>query len=935
MDYNKTIHLPQTDFPMRAGLPKREPEMLKTFYEKDLYHKMVNRNEGKPRFVLHDGPPYANGDIHIGTALNKILKDIIVKHHNMTGWCSPYVPGWDTHGLPIESAILRNKKIKREELTTTEFRERCRAYALDYVDRQRTEFQRLGVLGDWSDPYLTLKPDFEARQIEIFGTMAKKGYIYKGMKPVYWCPSDQTALAEAEIEYQDDPCTSIFVKFPVRDDLGRLSQYAPLEKLYFVIWTTTPWTIPGNMAICVNAGIDYALLQVPGGEVYIVAEALAESVCQAAGIDYAACSVLAVVKGSELELMQAGHPLLDRDSVILCGDHVTLETGTGCVHTAPGFGADDFNICRAYDAAGKTHIGTPVPVNGKGIMTDERYNGQFYAAGNEQVIQDLEEAGLLLASEKITHSYPHCWRCKKPIIFRTTEQWFCSVDAIKDTAVASCDGIQWHPAWGKERMISMISERSDWCISRQRVWGVPIPIFYCDSCGKDIVTDETIAHISDLFRENGSNIWFEKTADELVPPGFRCPYCGHDHFSRESDIMDVWFDSGSTHAAVLDERPELHFPADIYLEGGDQYRGWFQSSMLTSIAAKGVAPYKQIITHGWTVDGEGRAMHKSLGNAVSPDEVIKDYGADILRLWVSSSDYTQDMRISKEILKQLSQAYLKIRNTARYMLGNLCDYNPDAPAAYADLTDLDRYALHVFNELTKTCRDAYNSYEFHLVYRAVYNFCVLDMSSLYLDVIKDRLYCGAPADRLTAQTVLYTILSGLTRLLAPILAFTTEEIWAAMTHAAGENAESVVLNDMPEVDPALQLPEAEQARWARLLSLRDAVNKALENARGAGIVKKNQDAEIVISLSEADAAFLQDVDLASLCIVSRVTLTTEASAGDAMPDCLIPCTIAVTASEAPKCPRCWNHNAAVGTDPRFPELCPRCTAVVAQMDLDL
>ena len=564
-------------------------------------------------------------------------------------------------------------------------------------------------------------------------------------------------------------------------------------------------------------------------------------------------------------------------------------------------------------------------------MTDERYNGQFYSKGNDMVVEDLEAAGFLLAKEHITHSYPHCWRCKHPIIYRATEQWFCSVDAIKDAAVKSCDGIQWHPAWGKERMASMITERSDWCISRQRVWGVPIPIFYCDQCGADIVTDETIGHISALFREHSSNIWFEKTADELVPEGFVCPHCGGVHFSKESDIMDVWFDSGSTHAAVLDERPELHFPADVYLEGGDQYRGWFQSSMLTSIAAKGVAPYKQIITHGWTVDGEGKAMHKSLGNAVSPDEVIKEYGADMLRLWVASADYTQDMRISKDIMKQLSQAYLKIRNTARYMLGNLCDFDPDTNLVPVEkLMDLDRFALSSFNELVKACRAAYDRYEFHGVYRAVYNFCVVDMSNFYLDIIKDRLYCGDEAARRSAQTALYHILDGMTRLIAPILAFTSDEIWHAMKHAKDVNAESVLLNDMPADNAAFTLDEAAQARWNKLVSLRDAVNKALENARNAGVFKKAQDTEITLSVSAEDAALLQNEDLASLCIVSKVTVTTDALEGEKNEDCLIPCTIAVKLSEAPKCPRCWNHNEHIGTAGHHAELCPRCAAVVGQ-----
>ena len=931
MDYNQTVHLPQTDFPMRAGLPKREPDMLKEMYDHDLYHKMVKRNEGKPSFVLHDGPPYANGNIHIGTALNKILKDMIVKHKNMTGHYAPYVPGWDTHGLPIESAVLKDKKVKRDEMTTAQFRTKCREYAEGYIAKMTEQFQRLGVLGEWEDPYITLLPEFEAKQIEVFGKMAEKGLIYKGMKPVYWCPADQTALAEAEIEYADDPCTTIFVKFPVRDDKGKLGQYTDLSKTYFVIWTTTPWTIPGNFAICLNAEFDYVLLQVPSGDVYVLAKDLAESVCKAAHIDYDACKVLATLKGSEFELMTATHPLFDRESVILNGDHVTLDAGSGCVHTAPGFGAEDFQICRQYDKAGLTNIGVPVPVNAKGVMTDERYNGQFYAKGNDMVVEDLEKEGFLVAKEQITHSYPHCWRCKNPIIYRATEQWFCSVDAIKDAAVKSCDDIQWKPEWGKERMISMISERSDWCISRQRVWGVPIPIFYCDDCGADIVTPETIAHVAKLFREHGSNIWFDKEPRDLLPEGFVCPKCGKTHFSKETDIMDVWFDSGSTWAAVAAERPYLKYPADLYLEGGDQYRGWFQSSMLTSIAVNGVAPYHQIATHGWTVDGEGKAMHKSLGNAVSPDEVIKEYGADMLRLWVASADYTQDMRISKDIMKQLSQAYLKIRNTARYMLGNLCDFDPDANLVPVEqMMDLDRFALASFNELVKAARAAYDKYEFHGVYRAVYNFCVVDMSNFYLDIIKDRLYCGAEAERRSAQTALYYILDGMTRLVAPILAFTSDEIWHAMKHAQDVNAESVLLNDMPADNAAFTLDAAAQERWNKLVSLRDAVNKALENARNAGVFKKAQDTEVTISVSAEDAAALAAEDLATLCIVSKVTVTTENLDGEKNEDCLIPCTISVKLSEAPKCPRCWNHNEHIGTEGHHTELCPRCAAVVGE-----
>ncbi|NCE63212.1 isoleucine--tRNA ligase [Pseudoflavonifractor sp. 524-17] len=927
MDYNETVHLPQTDFPMRAGLPKREPEMLKAMEEADLYHQLMKKNEGKPRFVLHDGPPYANGDIHIGTSLNKILKDIIVKHRNMTGYCAPYVPGWDTHGLPIETAVLKDKSVKRSEMTTAQFRDKCQEFATQYIGRMTGQFQRLGVIGEWENPYITLLPEFEAKQIEVFGKMAEKGLIYKGMKSVYWCPHDQTALAEAEIEYQDDPCTTIFVKFPVKDDKGRLGRYCDLSKLFFVIWTTTPWTIPGNAAISLNADFDYVLLQVPGGEVYVMAKELAEGVCKQAGIDFAACQVLATLKGSDFELMVAKHPLLDQDSVILNGDHVTLDAGTGCVHTAPGFGAEDFDVCKRYDDAGLTHIGVPVPVNAKGVMTDARYHGQFYAKGNDMVVHDLEAEGFLLAREEITHSYPHCWRCKHPIIYRATEQWFCSVDAIKDAAVKACDGISWHPAWGKERMVSMITERSDWCISRQRVWGVPIPVFYCDDCGEAIITPETIAHAAELFRRHGSNIWFDKTAGELVPEGFACPKCGKTHFSKESDIMDVWFDSGSTWAAVADERECLKYPADVYLEGGDQYRGWFQSSMLTSIACNGVAPYKQILTHGWTVDGEGKVMHKSLGNAVGPEEVIKDYGADMLRLWVASADYTQDMRISKDILKQLSQAYLKIRNTARYMLGNLWDFDPDRDRLpVAQLEELDRYALHTFGQLAGTVRAAYERYEFHAVYRAVYSFCVVDMSNFYLDIIKDRLYCGSETARRSAQTALYAILDGMTRLIAPILAFTSDEIWKAMRHGSDADAGSVLFNEMPDAVQSLS-PE-EQGRWERLVSLRDGVNKALENARAAGVFKKAQDTEITLSVSPEDAAFLAGVDLAALCIVSKATVTTQELQGEAAQDCLIPAVIAVKLSEAPKCPRCWNHSEHIGTPGHHAELCDRCAAVV-------
>ncbi len=920
-DYNHSICLPQTEFPMRAGLPKREPEMLKTMEAKQLYARLMEQGAEKPLFVLHDGPPYANGDIHIGHALNKIVKDIIVRHKNMSGYRAPYVPGWDTHGLPVESAIMKKKGFKASDYTPAQFRDKCREYALSFVDRQREQFQRLGVIGDWQNPYITLTPDFEAAQIRVFGAMAAKGYIYKGLKPVYWCYTDETALAEAEIEYQDDPCTTLYVKFPMKDDKGKLGQYGDVSRMSVLIWTTTSWTLPGNQAISLNSELDYVLLEAVSGDIYIMAEGRVSEVMKAAG--QSEWKILGKEKGSFFELMEAEHPFAGRSSVLLCGDHVTLDAGTGCVHTAPGFGADDFAICRAYDEAGHTRIGTPVPVNAKGVMTDEQFSGVHLSKADEAIIPVLKERGMLLCEEHITHAYPHCWRCKHPVVFRATEQWFCSVDSIKEAAVSACDDIWWKPDWGKERMVSMISERSDWCISRQRKWGVPIPIFFCDACGEHIVTPETIDHVADLFAAHSSNIWFEKEASELIPPDLCCPHCGSkDGFSKETDIMDVWFDSGSTHAGVLAARPDLRYPADLYLEGGDQYRGWFQSSMLTSLTANGIAPYKQIVTHGWTVDGEGKAMHKSAGNAVSPDEIIKEYGADVLRLWVSSCDFTQDARISKDIMKQLSQAYLKIRNTARYMLGNLHGFDPNAQQAYASLFALDRYALHSFNQLVRQVQEAYGVYEFHTVYRLVYNYCVVDLSSFYFDIIKDRLYCDATEARASAQTVLYQILDGLTRLIAPILVFTSEEIWAAMPHADEAVAESVLLNDMPVFDERLVLSDEEAERFRLLIALRDDVNRALEQTRAQGGVKKNQDAAITIYL-ETPQPWLRDIDLASLFIVSHVTLADGVGEGVAG-EGFVGCRIAVSESMDPKCPRCWNHNAAVNAE----GLCPRCATVL-------
>ena len=933
-DYNATVNLPKTDFPMRAGLPKREPGMLENWEKLDLYHEMLKRNEGKPLYTLHDGPPFSNGDLHMGHALNKCIKDFIVRYKHMAGYQTHYIPGWDNHGMPIESAIIKKQKLNRKEMSIPEFRNACHDFAQNFVNLQRKGFQRLGVVGDWEHPYLTMDPKFEAQEVKVFGAMYEKGYIYKGKKPVYWCPSDETALAEAEIEYQDDPCTTVYVKFPIRDDKGLLGQYCDLDKLYFVIWTTTSWTLPGNYAICVNPRLDYVLAQVPGGEVYILAKELADKVCAAAGIE--SYEVLATLPGKTFELMTAKHPFLDRESVLLCGDHVTLDAGTGCVHTAPGFGADDYYICQKYNREKGTSIELGVPVDDRGIMTDEVFQGTHINKANDVVIPRLEADGFLLAKEDIVHSYPHCWRCKKPIIFRATEQWFCSVEAFRDQAIAACDTVRWMPEWGHDRMVAMIQERADWCISRQRHWGLPIPVFYCADCGKPVCTRETIEKVSAIFGEKGSNAWFELDAAELLPEGFACPHCGGKHFTKETDTLDGWFDSGSTHIASMELDAPGIWPCDMYMEGGDQYRGWFQSSLLTAVAVKGAAPYREVLTHGWTVDGEGRAMHKSLGNGVAPDQIISKYGAELIRLWTASADYRMDMRCSDAIFKQLSDKYLKIRNTARYILGNLAGFDPQNQVAFADMLPLDQWAVVQLNALIEKCLAAYDRYEFHQVSYAVHNFCVVQMSNLYLDVIKDRLYCdGADSlSRRSGQTAIYRILDAMVRLLAPILAFTADEIWQAMPHLPGDDGRNVILNDMarPWADAVFSPEEA--GRWEKALALREDVNKALELARNEKIVGKPLDAEITLYVSpeaEADFASIREMDLAGLCIVSKLTAVSGPGAGFAG-ERFPGVTVAVAPSAAPKCVRCWTHSDTVGEDAAHPELCARCAAVVSGLE---
>lgn len=932
-DYNKTVNLPQTDFAMRAALPKREPDMLQSWYNNDIYHKMVERRAGKPRFILHDGPPFSNGSIHMGTTMNKCLKDFIVRYKNMAGFQAPYVPGWDNHGMPIESAIIKKNKLDRKKMSVPEFRNACRDFASDFVDLQRDQFKRLGVLGEWERPYLTMSPEFEAVEVQVFGKMFEKGYIYRGKKPVYWCPHDETALAEAEIEYADEPCKSIYVKFPVAEDKGLLSKYADLSKIYFVIWTTTTWTIPGNLAISLNARLSYVLAKAPNGEVYILAKDLMDSVAKAAEIE--SFEVLAELKGADFELMRAKHPLYERESVILNGDHVTTEAGTGCVHTAPGHGMEDYQVCMEYSRTGKADIGIIVPVDDRGIMTAESgpYEGMYYDKANAAIYADLEAAGAIVASQDLVHSYPHCWRCKHPVIYRATDQWFCSVEAFRERTIEVCEGVKWLPEWGYDRMTAMIRERADWCISRQRQWGLPIPVFYCEDCGKPLCTPESIDKISKIFAEHGSNAWFSMSATELAPEGCACEACGSRSFVTGSDTLDGWFDSGSSHAASLEHDNPADWPCDLYLEGADQFRGWFQSALLTAVATKGEAPYKAVLTHGWTVDGEGKAMHKSLGNSILPDDMIPKYGADIVRLWAASADYRNDMRCSENIFKQLSDTYLKIRNTARFILGNLDGFDPDNMADLSAMEEIDRWAVSRVNSLTERCLAAYDDYEFYNVVHAIHKFCVVDLSNFYLDIIKDRLYCEkrGSALRLSAQTAMYIVLDSMVRLLAPILAFTSNEIWESMPHHKAADTLHVMLNDMPLVRDDYALNAEAAARWERLSHLRDDVNKALELARNEKIIGKPLEASVtlyVAGAAKADFEKIADMPLHKYFIVSEVEVVHGPGDGLAGEN-FAGVTVSVKPCEAEKCVRCWTHSHSVGNDSRHPELCSRCADVVS------
>ena len=915
VDYSNTLNLPKTDFPMRGNLPENEPKIQKEKFTQELYEKMLKKNEGKTPFVLHDGPPYANGEIHIGHALNKVLKDTIVRYKNLQGFYTPYVPGYDTHGMPTEKKAIEKLGLNRDEIPVNQFRDTCREFTSKYKDIQTEGFKRLGILGDWDNPYITYQPQVEARQIGVFASMYKKGYIYKGLKPVYWCTDCETALAEAEIEYKDVNSNTAYVKFPLKDGKGLIDR----DNTYFVIWTTTPWTLPGNTMIAVGEDFDYAVVKV-GKERLIFAKELVEKVMEIAGIeDY---EIEQEVKGKNLAGLVCSHPFLDRDSIVVCGTedsvNVELGTGTGCVHCAPSYGKEDYLLGLKHNSD------IIVTVDSKGVQRGEGagpFKDMFYAKSDKEIIKWLDEHGLLLASQVVNHSYPHCWRCKKPVIFRATSQWFASVDGFRKETLDAIKTVKWYPAWGEERISKMVEERNDWCISRQRTWGVPIPVFYCKDCEKEYVTDESLKKTQEIVKEKGTNAWFDLSEKELMPEGAKCPECGCTEFKKETDIMDVWFDSGSTHDSVVEERglPE----PDMYLEGSDQYRGWFQSSLLTSVATKGKAPYKEVVTHGYTVDEKGNKMSKSVGNVIAPQEIIKQYGADILRLWVLASDYTSDVSISKGIMKQVSEVYRKLRNTARYILGNISDFDVEKPVAYKDLQEIDKWALAKLNRLVKDCTESYDKYEFNSAYRALNQFCVVDMSSFYLDIIKDRLYTSKAdsVERRAAQTTMYEILSALVRIMAPMTSFTAEEIWKYMPHRKGENLESVMLDFYPKTNKEWENEELEQ-KWAKLINYKEEISKALEVARANKEIGLSLEAKVEIFAEGEDYRFLSGKEelLKEICIVSGVKISENRRNADEE----VSIGVKVSKADGEKCERCWSYSETVGKDAKHPYLCARC-----------
>ncbi|MFP4476572.1 MAG: isoleucine--tRNA ligase [Desulfatibacillaceae bacterium] len=931
MDYKSTLNLPKTDFPMRANLTRREPELLERWSRSSLYEALREDSKGREPFILHDGPPYANGHIHIGTALNKILKDIIVRSRQMAGFDAIYVPGWDCHGLPIEHNVDKELGRKKREMTQVQVREQCRWYAEKFIDIQREEFKRLGVLGEWDNPYLTMAYGYEATIVRECGKFAENGALFRGKKPIYWCNSCRTALAEAEIEYHDETSPSIYVKFPMVDDVSDVLPETAGKQVYLVIWTTTPWTIPGNLAVALHPDFEYAAVEV-GGEVYVVARDLVESNMKSFGVDD--YRVLAVADARKLENRRAKHPIYDRESLVVLGAHVTLDAGTGCVHTAPGHGAEDYEVGLKYGLEPYS------PVDEAGKFTDdvEHFAGSFVFDANKDVIARLEEETTLVAQAKLTHSYPHCWRCKKPVIYRATPQWFISMDrtGLRQRALEEIDRVTWTPHWGRERIYGMIENRPDWCVSRQRSWGVPIVAFYCESCGEVEQSMPVVENVAGQVEAEGVDVWFAKDAAQLMPEGTKCAKCGGTTFIKETDILDVWFDSGVSHAAVLEARPYLRWPADMYLEGSDQHRGWFHSSLLCSVGTRGRAPYDGVLTHGFVVDAEGRKMSKSIGNVIAPDKVIKQYGAEILRLWVASSDYRDDIRISDNILKQLTDAYRRIRNTWRFILGNISDFDPEQDAVgHDDLLEIDRYMLHRLQYIRHRAAKAYDAFEFHIIYHDLHNFCAVDLSAFYLDILKDRLYTSPPGSvrRRAAQTVMFRLLDTTVRLMAPILAFTAEEAWDHMPDFAGK-ADSVHMALMPEIEERWADQELAE-RWERIRKVRGEVTKAIEEARAKKEVGHPLDASATVY---ADDTWYENLApyadrLSNLFIVSQAILARGEAPEGAFVSTNVPgIAVMVKPALGGKCQRCWIHDESVDAIDERPGVCRRCHEALVEME---
>lgn len=928
-DYKDTLNLPQTDFPMKANLSQREPEMLKSWEEKKIYQKVQEKNRSEKPYILHDGPPYANGHIHMGHALNKILKDIIVKYKSMKGFYAPYVPGWDCHGLPIELQVDKNLGEKKEGIDIIEKRKLCKEYAAKFVEIQKEEFKRLGVFGDWERPYLTMTYDYEASIVREFNKFVKNKYVHKRKKPVHWCPSCVTALAEAEVEYADKESPSVFVKFALdEENIKRFFPQLKDRKVSVVIWTTTPWTLPANLAIAFHPDFDYVAIE-KEDEVYIVAEGRLEALKERIGLSG---KVLLKVSGKDLEGMNADHPFVNRKSQAVLGEFVSLEEGTGIVHIAPGHGEDDYEIGLKYGL----DIYAPVDDKGKFTKHAGELEGQFVFKANTAIIEMLKNKDRIIKEEKITHSYPHCWRCKKAIIFRATEQWFISVEHndLRRKCLEEIERVSWIPKWGRDRIFGMVSNRPDWCVSRQRSWGVPITIIKCNECGEFVDDDAVLDNIVDLVLQNGADVWFVKGVKELLPSDYKCRKCGHSGFSKEQDILDVWFDSGVSHAAVVENDERLKWPADMYLEGSDQHRGWFQSSLLASVGTRGSAPYSTVLTHGFVVDGSGKKMSKSLGNVIAPQEIIKGYGAEILRIWVASEDYRDDIRISKEILNRLTEAYRKIRNTCRFLIGNLYDFdNVD----HSDrLQEIDRWAMSRLQGLVGKVSRAYDNFDFHEVFHSIHNFCVVDMSSFYLDVLKDRLYTAKAdsAERRASQWVLSEILSALTRLMAPVLSFTSEEVWGYVTKQQSaiskqHSAESIFFAGFPEVNKIFIDSQLEE-RWKDLLGIRDEINKALEIKRAEKFIGNSLEAQVKIYLPDRYRALCESYKdlLPVLFLVSSVQLSNDRLSGSYESTNIEGLQVLVEKASGGKCLRCWNWSESVGKFGDSPDLCERCYQVI-------